>query len=147
MKYWWASYADNTRIKMLGPWIHDDDVTPFNAWKKIRKDCEFIVFPSNTYDERTALQEATHIWNTPELRENFLLPSVKANLSKSMTEESIAASTYRQRKTTADPITAKLYEHIAGEEDTHRTEFNKRFSELESDNAKIKYNALGGYIA
>jgi hypothetical protein len=131
---------------MLGPWIHDDCVTPFNAWKKIRKDCEFIVFPSNAYDERTALQEAIHIWNTPELKEQFLLPSVKVGLTKSSNEEAQAATVYRTRKATADPVTAKLYEHIAGEEDGHRAEFNKRLTELESDKTKIKYNALGGYI-
>jgi len=146
VKYWWTSYTDDAHIKMLGPWIHDDCVTPFNAWKKIRKDCEFIVFPSNAYDERTALQEAIHIWNTPELKEQFLLPSVKVGLTKSSNEEAQAATVYRTRKATADPVTAKLYEHIAGEEDGHRAEFNKRLTELESDKTKIKYNALGGYI-
>ena len=146
MKYWWASYADDAHIKMLGPWIHDDCVTPFNAWKKIRKDCEFIVFPSNAYDERTALQEATHIWNTPDLKEQFLLSSVKSNLTKSINEEATAASVYRQRKISADPTTARLYEHIAGEEDGHRAEFSKRITELDTDKAKIKYNALGGYM-
>jgi hypothetical protein len=147
VKYWWASYLDDRRVKLLGPWIHDDDVTPFNAWKKLRKDCEFIVFPSNTYEERTALQEAMHIWSTPELKEQFLLSSVKSNLSKSINEEAIAASVYRQRKISADPTTARLYEHIAGEEDGHRAEFSKRISELDAVKAKIKYNALGGYIA
>ena len=102
MKYWWASYADDAHIKMLGPWIHDNSVAPFNAWKKLRKDCEFIVFPSNTYEDHIALQEATHIWNTPDLKEQFLLSSVKSNLTKSITEEATAASVYRQRKVTAD---------------------------------------------
>ena len=132
MKYWWASYLDDKRVKLLGPWIHDNSVAPFNKWKKIRKDCEFIVFPSNAYEERTALQEAIHIWSTPDLKEQFLLPllSVKSNLSKSINEEAIAASVYRQRKATADPTTAKLYEHIASEEDGHRAEFSKRLKEL-----------------
>ena len=146
MKYWWASYLDDRRVKLLGPWIHDNSVAPFDAWKKLRKDCEFIVFPSNTYEDHIALQEATHIWNTPDLKEQFLLSSVKSNLSKSINEEATAASVYRQRKVTADPITAKLYEHIAGEEDGHREEFSKRLSELDADKAKIKYNALGGYM-
>ena len=130
MKYWWASYADDAHIKMLGPWIHDDCVTPFNAWKKIRKDCEFIVFPSNTYNPQIAQQEAIHIWNTPELKEQFLLSSVKVGLTKSSNEEAQAATVYRTRKATADPVTAKLYEHIAGEEDGHREEFSKRLKEL-----------------
>ena len=155
MKYWWASYLDDRRVKLLGPWIHDDSVTPFNAWKKIRKDCEFIVFPSNTYNPQIAQQEAIHIWNTPELKEDFLQTNIsrtstpqiiKSNLSKSINEEATAASVYRQRKVTADPTTAKLYEHIAGEEDGHREEFTKRLSELDSDKAKIRYNALGGYM-
>ena len=146
MKYWWLSYTDDRRVQLLGPWMHDDCITPFNAWKKLRKDCEFIVFPSNTYEDHIALQEATHIWNTPDLKEQFLLSSVKSNLTKSITEEATAASVYRQRKVTADPATAKLYEHIAGEEDGHREEFSKRLEELDSDKAKIKYNALGGYM-
>ena len=146
MKYWWASYLDDRRVKLLGPWIHDNSVAPFNKWKKIRKDCEFIVFPSNTYNPQIAQQEAIHIWNTPELKEQFLLSSVKVGLTKSSNEEAQAATVYRTRKATADPVTAKLYEHIAGEEDGHRAEFSKRISELDAVKAKIKYNALGGYI-
>ena len=72
--------------------------------------------------------------------------STKTNLVKSINEEAQAATAYRTRKITADPTTAKLYEHIAGEEDGHREEFNKRLTELESDKAKIKYNVLGGLI-
>ena len=146
MKYWWASYLDDRRVKLLGPWIHDNSVAPFDAWKKLRKDCEFIVFPSNTYEDHIALQEATHIWNTPDLKEQFLLSSVKSNLTKSITEEATAASVYRQRKVTADLKTSSLYEEIASEEDGHREEFSKRLSELDADKAKIKYNALGGYM-
>jgi len=78
-KYWWMSYSDGKYSKMVGPWPSDDNITPFNAWKKIRnnQDYEFIVFPSTTYNPQIAQQEATHIWSTPELKEDFLQPRTK----------------------------------------------------------------------
>ena len=160
MKYWWMSYIGlyGNRVTVVGPWPHDDNVSPFNEWKRFRKassNGEFIVFPATTTNSNAAVAVASKIWDTPELKEDFLQTNIsrtstpqiiKSNLTKSSNEEAQAATVYRTRKATADPVTAKLYEHIAGEEDGHRAEFNKRLTELDTDKAKIKYNALGGYM-
>lgn len=55
-------------------------------------------------------------------------------LHKSMSEESLAARRYRQRADVAerhgDSVTARLYRHIAHEEDIHYSEFKARLSRL-----------------
>ncbi len=56
--------------------------------------------------------------------------SVAADLKQSMTEEQSAASAYRERARRADKKTALLYEHIAGEENTHYNEFKERLGEV-----------------
>ncbi len=55
---------------------------------------------------------------------------ILANLGKSMSEEATAARRYRARARIAamagDTVTAKLYLHIAREEDVHWGEFDAR---------------------
>ena len=149
MKYWWASYITlyGNKVAVVGPW--NDNIAPLKELKNfaLSSTGEFIVFPvTGRLSLERARAAASEVWSNPELKGLYLVSTLKSNLSKSINEEAIAASVYRQRKATADPTTAKLYEHIASEEDGHRAEFSKRISELESDKAKIKYNALGGYI-
>ena len=56
----------------------------------------------------------------------------EANLQQSMDEESLAATYYRNRakysRSQGDEITAKLFEHIAEEEDGHYNEFKDRLN-------------------
>jgi rubrerythrin len=56
------------------------------------------------------------------------------DLWHSMSEEHLAASSYRQRakyaRAMGDIETADLYEHIAQEEDTHEKEFGVRYHAL-----------------
>jgi len=60
--------------------------------------------------------------------------TVSQGLSHSMGEELTAANWYRQRARHArmkgDDTTARLYEHIAGEEDEHYRQFNERLDEI-----------------
>jgi rubrerythrin len=56
--------------------------------------------------------------------------SVADGLSQSMLEEAVAGNFYRRRAESADPETAKLYRHIASEEDGHLEEFAKRLNEV-----------------
>jgi len=55
---------------------------------------------------------------------------IRAGLSQSMTEETRAADIYRRRaefaESMGDKETAKLYRHIADEEDKHHLEFEQR---------------------
>lgn len=133
MKYWWASYITlyGNKVAVVGPW--NDSISPLKEWKNFARAStgEFIVFPiTGRLSLERARAAASEIWNTPELKEQFLLSSVNAGLSKSINEEAIAAEVYRTRKATADPKTSSLYEEIASEEDGHREEFNKRLKEL-----------------
>lgn len=56
--------------------------------------------------------------------------SIQVGLAQSMREEEIAAYWYRKRAKDArekgDETTAKVYEHIADEEDVHYREFKER---------------------
>lgn len=52
--------------------------------------------------------------------------SVASDLRQSIKEEIRAKNNYLRRAKTADPITARLYHHIANEENTHAHEFNNR---------------------
>jgi rubrerythrin len=76
-------------------------------------------------------KEVIHKW-TPRLE--ALWERVKWDLRQSMGEELTASSVYHIRAMTArgvgDEETAKLYEHIADEEDNHYIEFSKRFGEI-----------------
>lgn len=73
-----------------------------------------------------------------------MIETIKDDLWKRAQEEGEAAARYRQRKTGAesagDAKTARLYEHIAGEEDRHQQEFIERKYALEyssSEEAKM----------
>jgi len=61
-------------------------------------------------------------------------PTVAEGIRESMAEELTAANWYRERAQNSiakgDPVTADLYEHIAGEEDEHYGEFNGRLREI-----------------
>jgi len=63
--------------------------------------------------------------------------TIKDDLYKSVQEEGEAAYDYRQRKRIAESVgdseTARLYEHIAQEEDRHQMEFIKRKDALETE--------------
>jgi len=48
------------------------------------------------------------------------------DLRQSIRDEHGAAAAYRHRALSADPVTAKLYKHIAKEEDVHTREFAAR---------------------
>jgi rubrerythrin len=52
--------------------------------------------------------------------------SVVTNLRKSIREEEIAEAHYLSRALSADPVTARLYRHIAAEERIHAREFKAR---------------------
>lgn len=52
--------------------------------------------------------------------------SVAGELRKSIREEIGARDRYLRRAKEADTITARLYRHIANEENTHAHEFNSR---------------------
>jgi rubrerythrin len=56
---------------------------------------------------------------------------IERDLRLSMGNEDKAARVYRQRARSADPKTAKLYHHIAHEEDVHQEEFRARQKQLE----------------
>jgi len=61
--------------------------------------------------------------------------AIESDLRQSMSDEAKASKDYRLRgglaETQSDKKTASLYEHIAGEEDTHYKEFSDRMKELE----------------
>lgn len=57
--------------------------------------------------------------------------TIASDLRKSIQEEQLAALHYRTRAKTADPVTARLYRHIAGEEDGHAHEFRQRLKIVE----------------
>ena len=133
MKYWWMSYITlyGNKVAVVGPW--NDNIAPLKELKNfaLSSTGEFIVFPvTGRLSLERARAAASEVWSNPELKGLYLVSTLKSNLTKSINEEATAASVYRQRKVTADPITAKLYEHIAGEEDGHREEFSKRLKEL-----------------
>ena len=52
--------------------------------------------------------------------------SVSGDLRKSIKEEIEARNRYLRRAREADHVTARLYQHIASEENTHAHEFNSR---------------------
>lgn len=56
--------------------------------------------------------------------------SIAGDLRQSIKEEYEAEANYIRRAKTADPITKKLYLHIAHEEHGHALEFKKRLSML-----------------
>lgn len=60
--------------------------------------------------------------------------TVAEGIRESMGEELTAANWYRERAQNSiakgDPVTADLYEHIAGEEDAHYRDFNDRLGEI-----------------
>ena len=64
---------------------------------------------------------------------------VKENLQKSMDEESEASALYKNRALNAringDEVSAKLWEHIADEEDGHYNEFKDRLVTISEDRA------------
>ena len=72
----------------------------------------------------------------------FCLGSTDYNLTLSMQEEQTAGSHYRWRARSADPKTAKLYEHIAHEEDIHYDEFKARRNELRGRKNTMKEHTL-----
>lgn len=51
-------------------------------------------------------------------------------LRRSIAEEKEAERRYRVRARTADPVTARLYRHIADEERVHAREFTERMNLL-----------------
>jgi rubrerythrin len=68
--------------------------------------------------------------------------SISADLKQSMSEERKAARAYRTRGKWAelegDGVTARLYEHIAKEEDGHYAEFQARLKKLEASRIRRK---------
>lgn len=55
---------------------------------------------------------------------------VVAKLRRSVYEEGVAEAAYLRRAQSADPVTARLYRHIAKEEHKHASEFDKRMKIL-----------------
>lgn len=52
--------------------------------------------------------------------------SIVSDLRQSIKEEIKAKNNYLRRAKTADPVTARLYHHIASEEIIHAREFRNR---------------------
>ena len=56
--------------------------------------------------------------------------SIAGDLRRSMADELTAETNYKRRAQTADPITKRLYLHIAGEEHGHYMEFKRRLANV-----------------